>query len=142
MHTVDTRSLDLLEGRFDRDRSVHFRANFALHAGNGAKDSAVVVIELEPGDALGQHTDSPEEILLVLEGAVELEVGKERQVAGPGTLAVVPPLAPHNMRNVGDDTARVIGFFPSPTVVATFVEPIQPLGQQVLVFGDLAAAAG
>jgi hypothetical protein len=35
----------------------------------------------------------------------------------------------------------VAGFFPSPTVVATFVEPVQPLGERVLVFGEAAVAS-
>lgn len=141
MHTVNTHALELMEGWFDDDPSVHFRANFALHRDNGAADSAVVVIELEPGWALGEHTDSPEEVLLVMEGMVELIVAGERQVAGPGTVAVVPAMAPHAIRNAGDSPARIIGFFPEPTVSATFVEPIQPLGQATLVFGDTAEAS-
>ena len=141
MHTVDTRTMDLMEGWFAEDETVHFRANFALHRDNGSDDSAAVVIELEPGNTLGQHTDSPEEILLVMAGEVEFQVGDERSLAGPGTVAVVPPMVPHAIRNVGTATARVIGFFPSPTVVATFAEPILPLGQNVLVFGNVAEAS-
>ncbi len=141
MHTVNTNALELMEGWFDDDRSVHFRANFALHRDNGAADSAAVVIELEPGWALGEHTDSPEEVLLVMEGTVELIVAGQRQLAGPGTVAVVPAMAPHAIRNAGDILARVIGFFPEPTVTATFVEPIQPLGHDTFVFGDAAAPA-
>ena len=136
MHTVDIRSLDLLEGWFEEDKSVHFRGGFALHGNNGANDFAAVVIELEPGWALGEHTDSPEEILLVMSGTVELTVGEERKRAKPGTVAVVPPMEPHSIRNVGDTPARIIGFFPSPRVVSEFVEPIQPLNIQTLVHGD------
>lgn len=136
MQTVDTRTMDLMEGWFDGDDTVHFRANFALYAGNGTEDSAAVVIELAPGDALGEHTDSPEEILLVMEGDVEFQINDERRLAKPGTVGVVPAMAPHAIRNVGDRTARIIGFFPRPRVVSTFVEPIQPLGQDLLVFGD------
>jgi quercetin dioxygenase-like cupin family protein len=130
-----------MEGWFDDDTSVHFRANFALHRDNGAVDSSAVVIELEPGWALGEHTDSPEEILLVMEGTVELIVGDERRIAGPGTVAVVPAMTPHAIRNAGDTTARIIGYFPEPTVTATFAAPIQPLGQRTLVFGGDAVAA-
>jgi quercetin dioxygenase-like cupin family protein len=136
MQTVDTTTMNLVKGGFEKDPTVRFRANFALHGGNGVQQASVVVIELEPGNALGEHTDSPEEVLLVLEGVVEFTVGGERARAGRGTLAVVPPMVPHSIRNVGNDTARVVGFFPSPTVVATFVEAIQPLGERVLVVGD------
>ena len=137
MHTVDTRTLDLMEGWYDEDQSVHFRASFALHRDNGADDSAAVVIELEPGNSLGEHTDSPEEILLVMAGDVEFHVGEERQRAKPGTVAVVPAMVPHSIRNVGDTTARIIGFFPKPKVVSQFVAPIQPLNIQTLVHGGV-----
>jgi quercetin dioxygenase-like cupin family protein len=136
MHTVDLSTMELMEGWFASDPSVRFRANFALFGGNGTESSAAVYIELQPGEALGEHTDSPEEILLVVDGEVEMSIGAERGRAGRGTLAVVPPMAPHSFRNVGSGTARVVGFFPSPGVVATFVEPIQPISQQVMVFGD------
>ncbi|HEV2107605.1 MAG TPA: cupin domain-containing protein [Thermomicrobiales bacterium] len=138
MHTVDTRPLDLLEGWFERDKTVHFRGGFALHGDNGTEDSAAVVIELEPGWALGEHTDSPEEILLVMTGTVEVTVGNERQQAGPGTVAVVPAMVRHSIRNAGDTTARVIGFFPSRKVVSEFVAPIQPRNVQTLVHGGSA----
>jgi quercetin dioxygenase-like cupin family protein len=141
MHTVDTHAVDLLEGWFDQDRTVHFRGGFALHRNNGTEDSAAVVIELEPGWALGEHTDSPEEILLVMTGTVEVTVAGERQRATPGTVAVVPALAPHSIRNIGQTAARIIGFFPSPRVVSEFVEPIQPLNVQTLVHGDPAQVA-
>jgi quercetin dioxygenase-like cupin family protein len=141
MLRIDTTAMALMEGQFSNDPSVHFRANFALHGGNGSERAAVVIIELQPGEALGEHTDSPEEILLVLDGEVEFRVGNETSPAGRGTLAVVPPMAPHSIRNTGATTARVAGFFPSPMVVATFVEPIQPLGERVLVLGQPAAVA-
>jgi quercetin dioxygenase-like cupin family protein len=138
MQTVDTTTMTFSAGRFASDPTVRFRANFPLHGANGARHSSVVVIELEPGKALGEHTDSPEEVLLVLEGEVEFTVGRERARAGRGVLAVVPPMVPHNIRNVRNATARVVGFFPSPTVVSTFVAPIQPFGERILVFGDRA----
>lgn len=136
MQTVDTRTVDLMDGWFDGDETVHFHADFALRGASEADDSAAVVIELAPGDALGQYTDSPEEIFLVMEGEVEFQINSERQHAKPGTVSVVPAMTPHTVCNVGDRTARIIGFFPRPRVVSTFVEPIQPLGQDLLAFGD------
>ncbi len=141
MHTVDTHSLDPLEGWFDQDKTVHFKGGFALHRDNGTEDSAAVVIELEPGWALGEHTDSPEEILLVMTGTVDVTVAEQRQRATPGTVAVVPAMVPHSIRNIGETNARIIGFFPSPKVVSEFVEPIQPLNVQTLVHSDTAAVS-
>jgi quercetin dioxygenase-like cupin family protein len=136
MHTVNLNELELMEGWFAGDPTVRFRANFALFGGNGAENSSVVSIVLQPGEALGEHTDSPEEILLVVDGEVEMKVGEERARAGRGTVAVVPAMVPHGFRNVGTSPAWVVGFFPSPGVVATFVKPIQPIDQQIMIFGE------
>jgi quercetin dioxygenase-like cupin family protein len=140
VHTVDLNAMELMEGWFAGDPSVRFRANFAVFGGNGSENSAAVYIVMQPGEALGEHTDSAEEVLLVVDGMVEMTVGKERSRAGKGTLAVVPAMVPHGIRNVGAGVARVVGFFPSPGVVATFAEPVQPIDQQVMVFGDAEAS--
>lgn len=128
-----------MSGWFEGDSAARHRGNFPLGGGNGAADSAVVYVELEPGTRLEEHTDSPEEILLVLEGEVEVAVGDERARAHAGCLAVVPPMAPHVIRNVGKGVVRFVGFFPSPGVVSTFVAPMQPVGLQVLAFGETPA---
>jgi quercetin dioxygenase-like cupin family protein len=141
MNTVDLATMELIEGWFADDDSVHFRANFALVGGDGAERSSLVYVELEPGKALGEHMDSPEETLLVLDGDVEMQIGQDRVRARRGQLAVVPAMIPHSFRNVGRGTARVVGFFPSPGVVATFVEPVQPINQHVMRFGQTDAAA-
>jgi quercetin dioxygenase-like cupin family protein len=136
MRVVDLKAMDLVHGYYEGDPSVRFRANFALFGGNGAEGSSLVYVELDPGMALGEHTDSPEEVLLVLEGEVEITVGQERGRATAGSVAVVPSMVPHGFRNVGHGTARVAGFFPSRGVAATFTEPVQPMGERLLVFGE------
>jgi quercetin dioxygenase-like cupin family protein len=133
---IDLPAMELMHGHFAEDPTVQFRANFALFGGNGAEGSSLVYIELDPGKALGEHTDSPEEVLLVLSGEVEMSVGEERARARAGTIAVVPSMVPHGFRNVGSSVARVVGFFPSRGVAATFAEPVQPLGERLLVFGE------
>lgn len=141
MNTVNLKTLELLHGHFERDSAVDFRANFALVGGKGTEKSSVVYIELEPGKALGEHTDSPEELLLVLEGTVEFSVGAETARASKGMIGVVPPMVPHSFRNVGDGIAKVVGFFPSAGVVANFIEPVQPHGVTEMVFGQVEVPA-
>ena len=116
------------------DPSVRVRADFPLSAATGSESSAVVYFELEPGCKLGRHTDSAEEVLLVLEGTVEVEVGDERGRISAGEMAVVPEMVPHGVANVGDSMARVIGFFSRGHIVATFDQPYEPMGQQVFEF--------
>ena len=113
---------------------VRVRAAFPLNGSLGTERTAMVYFELAPGCALGTHTDSAEEVLLVLEGTVEVTVGEAAEVASAGTLALVPEMAPHNVRNVGDGPARVVGFFPSDHVTATFDDAFLPPGQRVFAF--------
>jgi quercetin dioxygenase-like cupin family protein len=81
---------------------------------------SMVYFELNPGDQLGRHTDSAEEILFILEGKVEVTVGNESAVVEAPGLALAPTMVPHNLDNVGDSRAKVAGFFPARNIVATF----------------------
>jgi quercetin dioxygenase-like cupin family protein len=110
------------------------RFGFPISSATGTGASAVVYFELEPGAVLPVHTDSGEELLLVLEGVAEATIGDETGTVRAGDVAVVPALAPHGLRNVGDVPVRVVGFFASSTVVSLFPEGA-PTGDQVFVIG-------
>jgi quercetin dioxygenase-like cupin family protein len=108
----------------DPDRKV--TANFALYSAAGTKGGAVVYFELEPGKSPGTHTDSAEEIVYVVDGTIEATVGNEKDRLSRGDLGIVPVMERHNFRNVGTNTAKVIGFFSSPNVVSTFEKVFMP----------------
>jgi quercetin dioxygenase-like cupin family protein len=124
--------LELLEGWYEDDPTMRVRFNFPFFVGTGTKNTAVVYFELEPGCRLGTHTDSAEEILLILEGEAEASVGDEQGRVSAGEMAVVPAMVPHALRNVGDETVRVVGFFSSNVVASTFDRPMKPLGQRAV----------
>jgi hypothetical protein len=65
----------------------------------------------------------------------EARVGEEQAHLSPGHLAIVPAMEPHAVKNVGNGPLRMLGFFPSSTLVATFEEPLAPNGPQVMVVG-------
>jgi quercetin dioxygenase-like cupin family protein len=121
--------LELLEVSYEDDPTMRARVNFPFYVGAGTKNTAVVYFELEPGHRLGSHTDSAEEILLILEGEAEATVGDEQGLVSAGDMAVVPAMVPHALRNVGDETLRVVGFFSSSTVMSTFDQPLVPMGE-------------
>src|SRR5829696_2229306 len=98
----------------DPDRKV--AGNFALYSAVGTKSGATVYFELEPGKELGAHTDS----------AIEATLGNEKDSLSSGDLGVVPVMERHNFRNIGTNTAKVIGFFSSPNVVSTFEKVFMP----------------
>ena len=127
MIKANLNKLELTEFHGKNAPGQHCRATFPLLGAMGSKDTAMVYIELDPGDTLGRHTDSAEEVLLVLEGTVEASVGEERGELAKGEFAVVPKMAPHNLRNIGEEPARIVGFFGgAANIVATFDETWLP----------------
>jgi len=123
---------DLLEVWSGTDEERRIRFDFPISSHTGAASSAVVYFELEPGEHTGLHTDSAEEIVLVLSGTAEAIVGDERGELGVGGLGLVPALVPHDVRNIGEETLRVVGFFSSNTVVSVFDDPMLPVGKRVV----------
>jgi quercetin dioxygenase-like cupin family protein len=124
--------LELMEVWYEDDQTMRVKVNFPFFLGTGTKNTAVVYFEIEPGHRLGTHTDSAEEILLVLDGTAEVSLGDEQGQITAGEMAVVPAMVPHGLRNVGDETARFVGFFSSNVVVSTFDQPMMPFGQRVV----------
>jgi quercetin dioxygenase-like cupin family protein len=131
MITVNLRQLELQEEWSALNPSDRLWSAFALHKGMGSKHSSVVYFELQPGGAVGTHTDSAEEVVLVLEGTVQVTLGDEQGMLSSGELALVPAMVPHSVRNTGTETARAIGFFAAAHVVSTFEHPLLPSGLQV-----------
>jgi quercetin dioxygenase-like cupin family protein len=140
MYTADLNRLELLDAWYDEDPAMRIRVNFPFYAGTGNQVSSVVYFEIEPGHYLGTHTDSAEEIVLILAGTVEATLGNEVGLLMAGQAALIPAMAPHGVRNVGNETARCVGFFASAEVVSTFEQPMMPLGQRVV--GTPPVAAG
>ena len=132
MITVDLNEIQLMDSGTEGGPD---RVMFSFYSGTGTASTAAVLFEVEPGNALGTHTDSAEEILLILAGEGEAHVGDERELVTAGQIAVVPAMAPHGIRNTGDTTLRVLGFFSSSTVVSQFEEPLGPDGEKVAVIG-------
>lgn len=124
--------LELLEVWYEDDPTVRLKVNFPFFLGTGNKSTAVVYFEIEPGHRLATHTDSAEEILLVLEGEAEVSLGDEQGRLSAGGMALVPAMVAHGLRNAGDETVRVVGFFSSNVVVSTFDRPVMPFGQRVV----------
>ena len=124
--------LELLEVWYEDDPTMRVKVNFPFFLGTGTKNTAVVYFEIEPGYRLGTHTDSAEEILLILEGEAEVSLGDEPGRVSAGEMALVPAMVPHSLRNTGNETVRVTGFFSSNVVVSTFDLPMMPFNQRVV----------
>jgi len=132
MLAVQLAERDLVEATSETDETRHIRFDFPISTVGGATSTAVVYFELDPGEHTGMHTDSAEEIVLVLSGRVEAIVGDERGELSAGGLGLVPALVPHDVRNIGDEIVRVAGFFSSATVVSIFDDPLMPARKRVV----------
>jgi quercetin dioxygenase-like cupin family protein len=123
MITTDLNTVELTEFIAKSKPGQRCKATFPLFAAHGTTSSATVYFELAPGEELGTHTDSAEELLFIVEGEVEATVGNETERLAKSQIAVVPKMVPHNLRNIGQRTAKVLGFFGGANnIVATFDE--------------------
>jgi quercetin dioxygenase-like cupin family protein len=132
MHVID---LDRIELEESSTAGGPIRVTFPFHGASGATATAGVLFELDPGDSLATHTDSAEELLLVLSGEAEVRIDDERKRVSAGQLAIVPASVPHGVGNPGPEMLRVLGVFSSSTVLATFDEPIAPDGPRLMLIG-------
>jgi quercetin dioxygenase-like cupin family protein len=119
----------------DADPTLRGRLSLPMHTGNGATSTAVIYFEHEPGEHHGRHTDSAEEVVLVLDGEAEVTAADERRRLQAGAVALVPATVPHDIRNVGKSRLRVVGFFSSAAVVSHFDETLEPFGRSMLTLG-------
>lgn len=79
--------------------------------------SQVAIMILAPGEASsGAPSVHPKEdqLLYLIEGEVEAEVGGERRRMVAGQLAVVPANTPHRFINVGSVPARTLNIYTPP----------------------------
>lgn len=132
MLAVQLAERNLVDVSSETDETRRIRVDFPISTIDGAASTAVVYFELEPGEHTGMHTDSAEEVVVILSGRAEAIVGDQRGELTAGGLGLVPALVPHDVRNVGEETVRVVGFFSSGTVVSVFDDPLMPMGKRVV----------
>jgi quercetin dioxygenase-like cupin family protein len=132
MKSADLNKLEMLDVWYEHDPAMRATVNFPFFAGTGNESSSVVYFEIEPGHYLGTHTDSAEEIVFILAGTVEASLGEEKGQLSAGQAVLIPAMAPHGIRNVGDEIARCAGFFSAAIVESTFDQPLMPFGQRIV----------
>ncbi len=132
MKLADLNHLELGDAWYENDPAMRVTVNFPFYAATGNESTAVVYFEIEPGHYLGTHTDSAEEILLILAGTVEVTLRDERGQASAGQAALIPALVPHGVRNTGTEMARCVGFFSSAIVESIFEQPLMPFGSRTV----------
>jgi quercetin dioxygenase-like cupin family protein len=127
MITAHISNVELVEFWSEQDPIVRSKAGGLLAAHNGAAGSSALLLVFEPGWRSGRHRHTAEETLLVLAGEGEMQIGDETAALGPGGLALVPAMAPHELRNSGAEPLRAVAFFPAAAVTTVWDEPLMPL---------------
>jgi len=133
MTTVNLNDLALNEFIAKNDENQHCKATFPLVGAHGSKNLATVYFEIAPGDHLGMHTDSAEELLIILEGTVEATVDGEKKNAEKGSLILIPEMVLHDVKNTGTSVAKVLGVFGGANhIIATFEKQWLPAESNVV----------
>lgn len=65
---------------------------------------------LEAGASIHEHSHPNEEVWHVIEGELEVSIGGQTQIAGPGCVAIVPPDTWHSVRALTDGRAIVVDY--------------------------------
>lgn len=132
--------LEIGEFWHDED-SCRGRGGFPLVGVPGTESVGMVYFEIDPGNSLGLHTDSPDEVVVILSGAALATIGDEQAEIGAGSVAFIPSMVPHGFESIGDEPLRVVGIFPESNVVSTFEYALQPWNSRVIEFQPAAPAA-
>jgi quercetin dioxygenase-like cupin family protein len=140
MFTIQLNELPLRTTWSKEEPRQRAHSTFPFLTAQENENTSMVYFELNPGDQLGTHTDSAEEILFILEGKVEVTVDEETVVVEAPGLALAPTMVPHNLDNVGSVRAKVAGFFPSRYLVATFDHAWLPDNSHVIDTKEIAKA--
>ena len=112
------------------DRTARWRSASGHGPDDGARASGSSLIEIEPGFKLPLHTDSAEEVIVVIAGRAEVTVDGELAEVGAGELALVPEDVPHEIRNTGEEPLRFAAVYAGTDVVTTYADDVQPDGDR------------
>jgi glyoxylate utilization-related uncharacterized protein len=132
MKRYDAISMDLMEGWLGSGLAFNLRTQFAMRGPEGARRSAVQFVQLEEGEQLAGEVDGQETMLLVIDGEVEIDTGRDRHISDRGSVAIVPPFMAYTVRNSGRRPAHLLCVQPQAAVDSVFVAPLQPLAIQLL----------
>jgi mannose-6-phosphate isomerase-like protein (cupin superfamily) len=125
---VDAAQVEFSDSWQEGDDAARWRSAPGHSPSSGAEASGSSLLEVDPGHRLPRHTDSAEEIIVVVSGVAEIVVGDERSTLSAGALALVPKCVPHEVRNAGETTLRFAAVYAEPDVVTSYERHVQPDG--------------
>lgn len=130
MVTTSFQAAEMAPAWIEGDASARWRSASGTTPADGATASGTSLLEVDRGCRLPRHTDSAEETIVVVAGAAEVTVGRERASVREGGVALVPEDVPHEVRNVGDGALRFVALYAGTDVTTTYEAPVQPGGER------------
>jgi mannose-6-phosphate isomerase-like protein (cupin superfamily) len=116
----------------DEAKEIPFREGYRLHILAGADHGiacSVSISMIEPGAGAPLHVHPDvDEVIMVLEGTLDVQLGPDRSQVGPNHTLVIPGGVPHAFTAVGPTRARGMTFLPKLNVIAstTYLEGQPP----------------
>lgn len=97
-------------------------------AGDGTTSSDLSYSEVGEGAGAPLHAHEADELIVVLDGVLEVRLGDEIRQVGRDHTVVIPPGVAHGFTSVGPGKARVLAFFPiaDPFNHTTYIEGAPP----------------
>jgi mannose-6-phosphate isomerase-like protein (cupin superfamily) len=121
---------DMQSAWIEGDPSARWASAAVLGPATGNRGSGASLLEVPAGCRLARHTDSAEEVVVVIEGEAAIDVGGEVTHARAGDLALVPESVPHEVRNTGGGVLRFAAVYAKAEVTTTYEQPVQPDGER------------
>jgi quercetin dioxygenase-like cupin family protein len=76
-----------------------------------------------PGNGAPLHRHAVEEVLRILSGEADVQVGDDRELLADGSSVIIPAGAIHGFRNIGDSALHVLAILAAPIFEAHYVDP-------------------
>jgi mannose-6-phosphate isomerase-like protein (cupin superfamily) len=129
MIVVARADVELADAWIEGDPALRWSSGAGHGPSSGASASGSSLLRVDPGCQLARHTDSAEEVVVVLDGAAEVSVVDETASVAAGDAVVVPKDRPHSVRNAGEVPLWFLAVYADRDVVTRYEQPVQPGGE-------------
>ncbi|MBS0565039.1 MAG: cupin domain-containing protein [Proteobacteria bacterium] len=103
------------------------RSRMLVAAANGARALCVFEQWIAPGNGAPAHRHEVEEVLTILAGAAEVDLGAERLDLAAGQSLIVPAGVRHGFRNPGPGTLHLMATLAAPVFEARYEGAAAPV---------------
>jgi mannose-6-phosphate isomerase-like protein (cupin superfamily) len=112
----NVKDLDTVSLRSSATDDAAWIGGYFAYGGNKAEQSCTIYFAIPPGDRLGNHVDTAEEVQFILSGSGELLLADGPKPIKEGDVFTLPEGTEHDLHNTGSEDLCVLAFFAKPQV--------------------------